>query len=69
MQANVDHLNQLTTALGQLKDVVNNIGTKLGKKIDDHEGQLAGLAQRVQQLQSASTAKATPKKSQKPSKP
>lgn len=53
--ANVQQLNQLTTALGQLKGVVNNIGVKLGKKVDEHEGQLAGLAQQVRQLQSSSS--------------
>lgn len=63
LQANVEHLNQLTTALGQLKGVVNSIGTKLGEKIDDHEGQLAKLAQRVQTLQSI------PKQPRKASKP
>ena len=53
--ANVQQLNQLTMALGQLKGVVNNIGVKLGKKVDEHEGQLAGLAQQVRQLQSSSS--------------
>jgi len=53
--ANVQQLNQLTTALGQLKGVVNTIGVKLGKKVDEHEGQLAGLAQQVRQLQSSSS--------------
>ena len=53
--ANVQQLNQLTTALGQLKGVVNNIGTKLGNKVDEHEGQLAELAQQVRQLQSSSS--------------
>lgn len=61
LQANVEHLNQLTAALGQLKGVVNNIGTTLGQKIDEHEGQLAGLAQRMQQLQpSANTSPSKP---------
>jgi DNA repair exonuclease SbcCD ATPase subunit len=54
--ANVQQLNQLTTALGQLKDVVNNIGATLGEKVDEHEGQLAGLAQQVRQLQSSSSS-------------
>ena len=53
--ANVQHLNQLTTAPGQLKGVVNNIGTKMGNKVDEHEGQLAELAQQVRQLQSSSS--------------
>ena len=61
LQANVQHLNQLTTAMGQLKAVVNNIGTKLGKKVDEHESQLAGLAQRVQQLQSSRSSPSKPK--------
>lgn len=58
LQGNVQHLNQLTTAMGQLKTVVNNIGTTLGKKVDEHEGKLAGLAQQVQQLQSSRGSKA-----------
>jgi len=62
--ANVQQLNQLTTALGQLKDVVNNIGTTLGEKVDEHEGQLAGLAQQVRQLQSSSSS--SPKSSTPP---
>lgn len=61
LQANVQHLNQLTAAMGQLKGIVNNIGTKLGKKVDEHESQLAGLTQRVQQLQSTGGSTATPK--------
>ncbi len=64
LQANVQQLNQLTTAMGQLKAVVNNIGTKLGEKVDEHEALLAGLAQRVQQLQSSGGA--TPSKAQAP---
>jgi chromosome segregation ATPase len=51
LQANVQHLNQLTTSLAKLKEVVNTIGSKLGKKVDEHESQIAGLAQQVQQLQ------------------
>ncbi len=58
LQSNVQHLNQLSTAMGQLKTVVNNIGTTLGKKVDEHEGKLAGLAQQVQQLQSSRGSKA-----------
>lgn len=58
LQGNVQHLNQLSTAMGQLKTVVNNIGTTLGKKVDEHEGKLAGLAQQVQQLQSSRGSKA-----------
>jgi len=69
LEANVQHLNQLTTALGQLKDVVNNIGTKLGKKIDQHEGQLAGLTQRVQQLQASRSTTSVSKTPEKASKP
>lgn len=61
LQANVQHLNQLTTAMGQLKGVVNDIGTKLGKKVDEHASQIAGLAQRVQQLQSSRSSTVTPK--------
>lgn len=61
LQANVQHLNQLTTAMGQLKGVVNNIGTRLGKKVDEHESQLAGLAQRVQQLQTSRSSPSKPK--------
>ncbi|MDT7043650.1 hypothetical protein [Candidatus Nitronereus thalassa] len=59
LQANVEHLNQLTSSLAQLKEVVNTIGTKLGKKVDEHENQIAGLSQRVQQLQSSKKSAAS----------
>jgi len=58
--ATVQQLTQLTTALGQLKDVVNTIGATLGEKVDEHEGQLAGLVHQVHQLQSSSPQSSTP---------
>jgi chromosome segregation ATPase len=70
--ANVQQLNQLTTALGQLKNVVNNIGATLGEKVDEHEGQLTALAQQVRQLQSSSSSSpqsSTPPQTGKASNP
>ena len=59
LQSNVEYLNQLNSSLAQLKEVVNTIGTKLGKKVDEHESQIAGLSQRVQQLQSSKKSAAS----------
>ncbi|MCA9473503.1 MAG: hypothetical protein KC594_15690 [Nitrospira sp.] len=56
-EANVEHLNQLTKTLNQLRDVVNTIGTKLGGRVDQHESRLAELAKRVNLLSSRATSK------------
>ncbi|MDR4494019.1 MAG: hypothetical protein AB7P17_04575 [Nitrospirales bacterium] len=50
-QANLNHLNQLTETVNQLRDVVNTIGTKLGERVDEHEDRLGQLAQHVNRLQ------------------
>ena len=47
---NAAHLNQVTDSLGQLKDVFNTIGTKLGERVDSHDSQLTTLSQQVQSL-------------------
>ena len=60
LQANVQHLNQLTTAVEQIKEVVNTIGTTLGQTIDNHEEQLTSLAQHVQQLRSSFPPSSSP---------
>ncbi len=51
-QTNLNHLNQLTETVNQLRDVVNTIGLKLGERVDQHEDRLGQLAQRVNSLQS-----------------
>ena len=56
-EANVEHLNQLTKTLNQLRDVVNTIGTKLGGRVDQHESRLAELAKRVNLLSSRAKRK------------
>lgn len=56
-QANVNHLNQLTDTVNQLRDVVNTIGTKLGERVDEHEDRLSQLAQRVNRLQTTKVKK------------
>ncbi len=50
VQDNAAHLNQVTDSLGQLKDVFNTIGTKLGERVDSHDSQLTTLSQQVQSL-------------------
>lgn len=50
-QTNLNHLNQLTETVNQLRDVVTTIGTKLGERVDEHEDRLGQLAQRVNRLQ------------------
>ncbi len=50
-QTNVQHLNELTETVNQLRGVINTIGTKLGERVDSHEDRLGQLAQRVNHLQ------------------
>jgi len=50
VQDNAAHLNQVTDSLGQLKDVFNTIGTKLGERVDEHDSQLTTITQQVQSL-------------------
>jgi DNA repair exonuclease SbcCD ATPase subunit len=50
-QANVQHLNDLTESVNQLRGVINTIGTKLGERVDSHEDRLGQLAQRVNRFQ------------------
>ena len=50
-QTNVQHLNDLTETVNQLRGVINTIGTKLGERVDSHEDRLGQLAQRVNHLQ------------------
>ncbi len=50
-ERNLNHLNQLTETVNQLRSVVNTIGTKLGERVDEHEGRLGQLATRVNKLQ------------------
>ena len=47
--ANVQYMNQLQESLRQLQNVVHEIGSKLGGKVDGHESQLARLKQQIQQ--------------------
>jgi chromosome segregation ATPase len=56
-QANVQHLNNLTETVNQLRGVINTIGTKLGERVDSHEDRLGQLAQRVNHLQGAKAKK------------
>ena len=56
-QTNLNHLNQLTETVNQLRDVVTTIGTKLGERVDEHEDRLGQLAQRVNHLQAAKPKK------------
>ena len=45
--ANVQYMNQLQESLRQLQNVVHEIGSKLGGKVDGHESQLARLKQQM----------------------
>lgn len=56
-QANVQHLNDLTETVNQLRRVINTIGTKLGERVDSHEDRLGQLAQRVNRLQGTKAKK------------
>ena len=42
-------MNQLRESLSQLKNVVHEISSKLGGKVDGHESQLARLKKQMQQ--------------------
>ena len=57
VQANVQHLNDLTETVNQLRGVINTIGTKLGERVDSHEDRLGQLAQRVNRLQGPKSKK------------
>ena len=56
-QANIQHLNDLTETVNQLRGVFNTIGTKLGERVDSHEDRLGQLAQRVNRLQGTKAKK------------
>ena len=56
-QTNVQHLNDLTETVNQLRGVINTIGTKLGERVDSHEDRLGQLAQRVNRLQGTKAKK------------
>jgi len=56
-QANVQHLNDLTETVNQLRGVINTIGTKLGERVDSHEDRLGHMAQRVNRLQGTKSKK------------
>ena len=45
LKTNVTQLNDLTTSVAQLKEVVRAMGEKLGSKVDDHEAQLVEVEQ------------------------
>ena len=59
-QANVQHLNDLTETVNQLRGVINTIGTKLGERVDSHEDRLGQLAKRVNRLQAKKVKKWPP---------
>ena len=50
LQANIQHLNKLTNAVSQLKNVVNNMGVKLGERVDAHERFIALQKVRLKSL-------------------
>ncbi|MDH3769658.1 MAG: hypothetical protein OET79_01545 [Nitrospirota bacterium] len=56
-QMNIQHLNDLTETVNQLRGVINTIGTKLGERVDSHEDRLGQLAQRVNHLLGAKAKK------------
>lgn len=43
LKANVKHGNELSQSIAKLKDVSNDLVTKLGSKIDEHESRIAEL--------------------------
>ena len=48
LTANVQYMNELRESLRQLKNVVYEISSKLGGKVDGHESQLARLKKQMQ---------------------
>ncbi|RMH03599.1 MAG: hypothetical protein D6704_12365, partial [Nitrospirae bacterium] len=46
----VEQSNELTRSLAELKGVMEEMGTKLGARVDDHERQLAELTRQLQVL-------------------
>ncbi len=48
---NVEHLNELTHTVAQLRDVVDSIGTKMGARVDRHDRDLAGLGEQLKRIQ------------------
>jgi len=48
---NVEHLNELTRTVAQLRDVVDSIGTKMGARVDRHDRDLAGLDEQLKRIQ------------------
>jgi chromosome segregation ATPase len=48
--SNVGHLNELTKTVAQLREVVNTIGTKMGKRVDRHGEALSKISGELDQL-------------------
>ncbi len=48
---NVEHLNELTRTVAQLRDVVDSVGTKMGARVDQHDRDLAGLGEQLKRIQ------------------
>ena len=48
---NVEHLNELTRTVAQLRDVVDSVGTKMGARVDRHDRDLADLGEQVKRIQ------------------
>ena len=48
LQANVKQLNDLTTSVTQLREVVKGMGDTLGSKVDTHESQLLAVEQTLE---------------------
>jgi hypothetical protein len=46
----VGHLNELTKTVAQLREVVNTIGTKMGKRVDRHDEALSKISGELDQL-------------------
>lgn len=50
VNANVGHMNELTRTVGQLREVVASIGTKMGKRVDKHDEILSRLVKDLENM-------------------
>lgn len=50
VNANVGHMNELTRTVGQLREMVASIGTKMGKRVDKHDEILSRLAKDLENM-------------------
>ncbi|NKB81018.1 MAG: hypothetical protein GKS05_03815 [Nitrospirales bacterium] len=57
--ATIQHVNQLTGTVGQLREIIQSIGTKTGDRVDQQAQHIAELTQQLNNLQAQDTVPAT----------